>query len=211
MVKLDLWVIERAVAELGARQRAGLKLPQLVVNLCGASIVDPALVGFVRDQLSAANVPADRLGFELTEDAAITNLAAVARVLRELRNLGCLLGLDDFGRGMSSFGYLRSLPVDFVKIDGHFVREMHLDPIDRAMVSAIHTVGHVMGLTTVAEWVEHEAAQDLLAAIGVDFVQGYAVASPMRLTTALQRMDQERAAPRVEAKPVVRLVRRMGD
>jgi len=211
MVKLDLWVIERAVAELGARQRAGLKLPQLVVNLCGASIVDPALVGFVRDQLSAANVPADRLGFELTEAAAITNLGAAARVLRELRNLGCLLGLDDFGRGMSSFGYLRSLPVDFVKIDGHFVREMHLDPIDRAMVSAIHTVGHVMGLTTVAEWVEHEAAQDLLAAIGVDFVQGYAVASPMRLATALQRMDEERAAPRVEGKPVVRLVRRMGD
>ena len=211
MAKLDLWVIDRAVAELGARQRDGLKLPLLILNLCGASIVDPALLGFVRDRLAAANVPADRLGFELTETAAITNLAAAARMLRELRNLGCTLGLDDFGSGMSSFGYLRSLPVDFVKIDGHFVREMHLDPVDRAMVAAIHTVGHVMGLSTVAEWVEHEAAQDLLAAIGVDFVQGYAVASPMRLANALQRMDQQQAGQKAEGKPMVRLVRRAGE
>jgi diguanylate cyclase (GGDEF)-like protein len=210
MAKLDLWVIDRAVAELGARRRDGLKLPLLILNLCGASIVDPALLGYVRDRLAAANVPADRVGFELTETAAITNLAAAARMLRELRNLGCTLGLDDFGSGMSSFGYLRSLPVDFVKIDGHFVREMHLDPVDRAMVAAIHTVGHVMGLTTVAEWVEHEAAQDLLAAIGVDFVQGYAVASPMRLANALQRMDQQ-AGQKTEAKPLVRLVRRAGE
>jgi len=210
MAKLDLWVIDRAVAELGARQRDGLKLPLLILNLCGASIVDPALLGYVRDRLAAANVPADRLGFELTETAAITNLAAAARMLRELRNLGCTIGLDDFGSGMSSFGYLRSLPVDFVKIDGHFVRDMHVDPVDRAMVSAIHTVGHVMGLMTVAEWVENEAAQDLLAAIGVDFVQGYAVGSPMRLANALQRLDSERAA-RTDGKPLVRLVRRAGD
>src|SRR5262249_40040189 len=153
----------------------------------------------------------DRLGFELTETAAITNLGAASRMLRELRNLGCTLGLDDFGSGMSSFGYLRGLPVDFVKIDGHFVREMHLDPVDRAMVSAIHTVGHVMGLTTIAEWVEHEAAQDLLAAIGVDFVQGYAVSSPIRLSQALQRMDQQRSVLRAETRPLVRLVRRVGD
>jgi diguanylate cyclase (GGDEF)-like protein/PAS domain S-box-containing protein len=210
MAKLDLWVIDRALAELGARQRAGMKLPVLLVNICGASIADPSLLAYVRDRLAAANVPADRLGFELTETAAITNLGAAARMLRELRNLGCTIGLDDFGSGMSSFGYLRSLPVDFVKIDGHFVREMHLDPVDRAMVSAIHTVGHVMGLTTIAEWVEHEAAQDLLAAIGVDFVQGYAVSSPVRLSNALQRMDQERDA-RVESKPLVRLVRRAND
>jgi EAL domain-containing protein (putative c-di-GMP-specific phosphodiesterase class I) len=165
----------------------------------------------VRERLAAANVPADRLGFELTETAAITNLAAAARMLRELHNLGCTLGLDDFGSGMSSFGYLRSLPVDYVKIDGHFVREMHLDPVDRAMVSAIHTVGHVMGLTTIAEWVEHEAAQELLAAMGVDFVQGYAVASPMPIVDAMERVDQERAARLPESKPVVRVVRRTND
>jgi diguanylate cyclase (GGDEF)-like protein/PAS domain S-box-containing protein len=211
MAKLDLWVIDRAVAELGARKREGLKLPLLIVNLCGASIVDPGLLDYVRDKLAAAGVPADRLGFELTETAAITNLGAAARMLRELRNLGCTLGLDDFGSGMSSFGYLRSLPVDFVKIDGHFVRDMHVDPVDRAMVAAIHTVGHVMGLMTVAEWVEHAAAQDLLVGIGVDFVQGYAVASPMRLTNALQRVDSDRTAQRTDAKQLVRLVRRAGD
>lgn len=211
MAKLDLWVIERAIGELALRQRAGLSLPLLVVNICGASVVDPGFLAFVREKLAAANVPADRLGFELTETAAITNLGAAARMLRELHNLGCTLGLDDFGSGMSSFGYLRSLPVDFVKIDGHFVREMHLDPVDRAMVSAIHTVGHVMGLTTIAEWVEHEAARDLLAAIGVDFVQGYAVASPMPIAYAMERVDHERAARRSETRPIVRLVRRTND
>lgn len=211
MAKLDLWVIERAIAELGARQRAGLRLPVLLVNLSGASILDPQLAGFLRDRLAAASVPGDRLGFELTESAAITNLGAAARVLREMHNLGCTLGLDDFGSGMSSFGYLRTLPVDFVKIDGHFVREMHLDPVDRAMVAAIHTVGHVMGLTTIAEWVEHESACDLLAAIGVDYVQGYAIASPAPLTVALQRLDQETPAQRGEGRAVVRLVRRVND
>ncbi|HTT12160.1 MAG TPA: EAL domain-containing protein [Burkholderiaceae bacterium] len=211
MAKLDLWAIDRAIAELGARQREGLKLPLLLVNLCGASIVDPGLLEYVREKLAAAGVPADRFGFELTETAAISNLRAAARTLRGLRKLGCTLGLDDFGSGMSSFGYLRSLPVDFVKIDGHFVRDMHVDPVDRAMVAAIHTVGHVMGLTTVAEWVEHEAAQDQLAAIGVDFIQGYAVSSPMRLAAALQRADSDRAGQRTEPRPPVRLVRRAAD
>jgi diguanylate cyclase (GGDEF)-like protein/PAS domain S-box-containing protein len=211
MTRLDLWVIDRTVAELGARRRAGLNLPQLSVNLSGASIGDPALLDFVRERLAAADVPADRLGFELTETAAITNLGAATRLLRELRDLGCTIGLDHFGSGMSSFGYLRSLPVDFVKIDGHFVREMHQDPVDRAMVAAIHTVGHVMGLTTIAEWVEQDAVRDLLAAIGVDFVQGYAIASPMQLANALQRTDQDRDKPRYEGTPLVRLVRRAND
>jgi diguanylate cyclase (GGDEF)-like protein/PAS domain S-box-containing protein len=210
MSRLDRWVIERIVATLAARQRAGLALPLITVNLCGASILDPTLTAFVREQLAAEDVPAGRLGFEIGESVAISNLSAAGRTMRDLRGLGCLLGLDDFGSGMSSFGYLRGLPVDFVKIDGHFVREMHIDPVDRAMVTAIHTVGHVMGLTTIAEWVEHEAAREILATIGVDYAQGYAVANPLPLEDALQMLDQGHEAAR-DLRTVVRLVRRAGD
>jgi diguanylate cyclase (GGDEF)-like protein/PAS domain S-box-containing protein len=211
MARIDRWVIERATAHLAARQQAGLALPVLMMNLHGVSVIDPALPGFVRERLAAADVPADRIGFELTEIAAVTNLAAAARLLRELRDLGCTLGIDDFGSGMSSFSYLRTLPAHFVKIDGHLVREMHLDPIARAMVTAIHSVGHAMGLTTVAEWVEHQATRDLLASIGIDFVQGYAVAAPLPLAEAVERSDRQRAGPKAEGKSVVRLVRRTGD
>lgn len=190
MPRIDRWVIEHAIAELALRRRGGLALPVLVINLSGASIVDSSLPTLVRERLEAARVPADRLCFELTETATVTNLPAAARLMRELKHLGCLLGLDDFGSGMSSFGYLRSLPVDFIKIDGHFVTNMHNDPVDRAMVAAIHSVGHVMGLRTVAEWVEHEATLAELAAIGVDFAQGYAIARPQPLTAALKKLGQ---------------------
>jgi diguanylate cyclase (GGDEF)-like protein/PAS domain S-box-containing protein len=209
MARLDLWVIDRVLQELAARQRAGLSLPVLAVNLSGASLADPGLLPAVRERLAATGVSADRLCFELTESAAVTHLGAAARLLRELRQLGCAIGLDDFGSGMSSFGYLRNLPLDFIKIDGHFVREMHIDPVDRAMAAAIHTVGHVMGLRTIAEWVEHEAVLEELAALGVDFAQGHAVARPVPLATALQRMDGGRG-PRPEGRAPVRLVHTSG-
>jgi diguanylate cyclase (GGDEF)-like protein/PAS domain S-box-containing protein len=205
MPRIDRWVIEHAIAELALRRRGGLPLPVLVVNLSGASIVDPGLPALVRERLGAAGVPADRLCFELTETATVTNLPAAARLMRELKHLGCSLGLDDFGSGMSSFGYLRSLPVDFIKIDGHFVKNIHNDPIDRAMVAAIHAVGHVMGVRTVAEWVEHEATLAELAAIGVDFAQGYAIARPQPLTAALKKLG----ALQPERQPM-RLVHRAG-
>ncbi|HXF46084.1 MAG TPA: EAL domain-containing protein, partial [Burkholderiaceae bacterium] len=201
MPRIDRWVIEHAIAELALRRRDGMPLPVLVVNLSGASIVDPGLPALVGERLQAAGVPADRLCFELTETATVTHLPAAARLMRELKHLGCSLGLDDFGSGMSSFGYLRNLPVDFIKIDGHFVTNMHNDPIDRAMVAAIHSVGHVMGLRTIAEWVEHEATLAELAAIGVDFAQGYAIARPQPLAAVLKKLGQGTAD-----RPPIRLV-----
>ncbi len=186
MPRLDRWVIERTLTELGTLRQLERPLPRLAVNLSAASLEDGELFSFVSNGLRRHRVPAHRLSFELTETAAVTQLTAVSGLLKGLRSLGCSIGLDDFGAGMSSFGYLRRLPVDYVKIDGSFVHKMHADPVDRAMVASIHWVGRVMGLRTVAERVECDSVLQALREVGVDYAQGYAIARPLPLTTLLQ-------------------------
>jgi EAL domain-containing protein (putative c-di-GMP-specific phosphodiesterase class I) len=116
--------------------------------------------------------------FEITETTAVTSLSKAAEFIAALRGLGCRFALDDFGAGVSSFSYLKHLPVDYVKIDGSFVRDMAQDPVNRAMVQAIHNIGRVMGKQTIAESVETVEILDLLRAIGVDYAQGYGIARP---------------------------------
>ena len=117
----------------------------------------------------------------MTETAAINRLAIAQKVITELRNLGCRFALDDFSSGLSSFAYLKHLPVDCLKIDGSFIRDMHCDEVDRAMVKSINDIGHTMGITTVAEWVESEAILAAVRQVGIDFVQGYAIGGPQPL------------------------------
>ena len=124
---------------------------------------------------------ASALCFEITETAAVTSLSNATFFMRELKARGCKFALDDFGTGLSSFMYLKTLPVDYLKIDGQFISQITTDPVDRSMVEAISKVGRALGIATVAEWVESEAVLDELKRIGVDFAQGYHMARPMPL------------------------------
>jgi diguanylate cyclase (GGDEF)-like protein/PAS domain S-box-containing protein len=180
MPSIDRWVLRNALAII-ARQRfdeRGEAADIFSINLSGASIGDESFLDFIREQFTHFDVPCQCICFEITETAAIARLDKATHFIQELRALGCLFSLDDFGAGMSSFAYLKHLPVDYLKIDGGFVKDMADDPIDRAMVEAINSVGHVMGKKTIAEFVDSERVSALLREIGVDYAQGYGVAKP---------------------------------
>ncbi|GMV54863.1 MAG: hypothetical protein AMXMBFR6_06680 [Betaproteobacteria bacterium] len=152
--------------------------PQLSINLSGGSLSDPGFLEHVRIEYLRHGVPAGSICFEITETSAIQNLQKAIDLIAQLRELGCRFALDDFGSGFSSFGYLKQLPVDFLKIDGTFVKDMLTDPIDCAMVEAIHRVGQVLGMHTIAEFVDGPETRTLLARIGIDYAQGFGVGKP---------------------------------
>jgi EAL domain-containing protein (putative c-di-GMP-specific phosphodiesterase class I) len=178
MPQIDRWVTRTALATMAARRRISHSDETCIINLSGASIGDDHFFDFIRGELAKTSAPKGTVCFEVTETAAIANLVKATRFITELKALGCLFSLDDFGSGMSSFGYLKHLPVDFLKIDGSFVRDMLSDPIDNAMVEAINQIGHVMGKRTIAEYVEHEGILMRLRELGVDYAQGYGIAMP---------------------------------
>jgi len=191
MPRIDRWVIAAACKTLAeCRIRFG-EIPTCMINLSGGSITDPGIVDFVRARLSQYSLPGHRVGFEMTETAAIGNLSRAAELMGQLKELGCPLSLDDFGSGMSSFGYLRNLPVEYLKIDGEFVKDMATDNIDYAVVEAIFHIGKVMGIKTVAESVENAETLSALKQIGVDFAQGYHLARPMPMIEAVDRLNEE--------------------
>ncbi len=177
MLAIDRWVVRSTLAALGnaspvcAPARYG-------INVSGQSLSNIEFLNFVTEELDRASIGPSQICFEVTETAAIANLAAAMNFISTLKEKGCCFALDDFGSGLSSFAYLKTLPVDFLKIDGRFVKDMVNDPIDCAMVEAIHRVGHLMGIKTIAESVENRAISEKLKAIGVDYVQGYAIAKP---------------------------------
>jgi diguanylate cyclase (GGDEF)-like protein/PAS domain S-box-containing protein len=184
MPSIDRWVISKALAQHAGFARH-YKLPaRFSINLSGASMADASLVGFVRQELKKHRVPPELVCFEITETAAVGNFDVAVQLIHDLRELGCRFALDDFGAGMSSFTYLKRLPVDYVKIDGAFVKDMAKDAVDFAMVEAIHNIAHRMGLRTVAEFVQNDATIEMLRGLGVDYVQGYGVEKPRPLDDA---------------------------
>src|SRR5471030_297090 len=184
MTSLDRWVVEnvfKIIAQCIAEQRKG-PLAMCAINLSGITIGDEAFLDFLREQFVTYAIPPEMICFEITETSAIANLGSAIRVINELKGLGCHFSLDDFCAGMSSFAYLKHLPVDFLKIDGSFVKDMLDDPINRAMVEVINHIGHVMGKRTIAEFVETPQIEQALLEIGVDYAQGYLIERPQLFT-----------------------------
>ncbi len=186
MPEIDRWVVKSAF-DWYESEGYSTELV-MAINLSGLTINSTSTLAYIKSLFDEHTVPASSICFEITETAAISNLASAAGFMRELRQLGCRFALDDFGSGLSSFAYLKTLPVDFLKIDGNFVLDMLEDKVDRAMISAINDVGHTMSLQTIAEYVESNEVRDELARLDVDFVQGHIIAKP-RLLQNLSREE----------------------
>ena len=181
---IDRWVIENAfrwlVSDADERERLAL----CSINLSGLSLGDDKFLPYVIDQLGRSGLDPTKICFEITETAAIASFSQANRFIGALKDQGCKFALDDFGSGLSSFGYLKHFPVDFLKIDGTFVKEILHDPIDREMVRSINEIGHLTGKQTIAEFAENADIVNMLRTLGVDYAQGYGVSQPQRVLKA---------------------------
>lgn len=196
MTEIDRWVIRNAFRMVAELKDGVCKDCSFSINLSGQSAADGTLKDYIQEQLDYYKVNPANVWFEITETAAISNFSVAVDLINSIRSLGSLVALDDFGSGLSSFGYLKNLPVDILKIDGQFVKEIAKNPIDREMVRAIHQVGQSMGIKTVAEFVEDEDILQVLLDIGVQYAQGYHIGKPMPIEEAieLQLGDLKKAA-----------------
>ena len=183
MPDIDRWVIQSALPLIAQHAKAR-NLASVAINLSGQSLGQPELLEFTKRELLRSKVDPRLVTFEVTETAAIHNIANAIRFMNELRDMGCRFALDDFGSGLSSFGYLKSLPVDYLKIDGSFVRNMVNDEHDRSIVLAISQIAQAMGVRSVAECVEDEATLAALREIGVDYAQGFLLHRPEAMEAA---------------------------
>ncbi|QXH52880.1 EAL domain-containing protein [Pseudomonas fakonensis] len=199
MTALDRWVVRsvfQVIRQCLDEGREG-PLAMCAINLSGTSIGDDKFLEYLQRLFGEFDIPPRLICFEITETSAIANLGSAIRFINELKGLGCKFSLDDFCAGMSSFAYLKHLPVDFLKIDGSFVKDMLDDPINRAMVEVINHIGHVMGKRTIAEFVETPLIEQALQEIGVDYAQGYLIERPQVFTCdSLQRQ-------RIAARPLL--------
>jgi diguanylate cyclase (GGDEF)-like protein len=184
MSMLDRWVIRKALGELADRDADQVQARfTLAINLSGTSLSEDRFLEFVIEELKKQRLPEGAICFEITETAAISNLSRVIHFMGTLRKLGCKFSLDDFGSGLSSFTYLKNLPVDYLKIDGQFIRNVAEDFVDESMVRAITDVGRAMGIETIAERVETKQVLDKLSDLGIEFAQGFYLARPSSVQT----------------------------
>jgi Amt family ammonium transporter len=177
MAEIDTWLIEAAIAEL-ARYRKDAPDLRFSLNLSANAFEAENLTEFVRSRLARHDVPPDCVTFEITESLAMRHLNHVEKQIAALRQLGCEVSLDDFGTGYSSFSYLQKLPVDYIKIDGSFIRDLVRNPVDQKMVRMIGEIGRAAGMKTVAEYVQSGSAFTLLGELGIDFAQGFYIGRP---------------------------------
>jgi Amt family ammonium transporter len=184
MPQLDRWVF-RKVLEWRTSTPGGKSDCTFAINLSGKSLSDDRLLGFISSQLESHRLPAGAICFEITETAAISDLSRVVHFMTALRQFGCTFALDDFGTGLSSFSYLKNLPVDFLKIDGHFVRNMATDEFDATAVRAISEVARSAGIKVIAEQVESEEVLQRLRQLQIDYAQGFHIGRPVPISETL--------------------------
>ncbi len=195
MPAVDRWVVANTLAWL--RQAKRVAAPRACsINLSGRSLCENRFLEFIVAEIERSGVDPTCVSFEITETAAVANFAQAQQFIIALKRMGCRFALDDFGSGLSSFAYLKHLPVDYLKIDGNFVRDMANDRIDCAMVEAINQLGHVMGIQTIAEYVESREVLEKLKIVGVDYVQGFAVGYPLPIEETAAAADAILAADR---------------
>lgn len=176
--RIDRWVITSTLEWLSEHPQRLEQLALCSINLSGNSLCDDEFLNFIVNTLESTIVPPYKICFEVTETAAIANLTGAIKLIKKVKEYGCFFALDDFGSGLSSFAYLKNLPVDILKIDGLFIKDIATNSVDFAMVKSINEIGHVMGKQTVAEFVEDEEIVKKLKEIGVDFAQGYYFSKP---------------------------------
>jgi len=177
MGMLDRWVVKTTLLWIAA-QGPEFHIDICSINLSGASMCDSGMPNYIKNIFAETGVNPKCICFEITETVAVTNITSATEFIRDLKHIGCKFALDDFGVGMSSFAYLKHMDVDFVKIDGSFVKNIVSDPIDKEMVRSINDIGHILGKQTVAEFCEDVGCYDMLSHLGVDYVQGYFIGKP---------------------------------
>ncbi|MGH1485717.1 MAG: sensor domain-containing protein [Cellvibrionaceae bacterium] len=180
-LNIDKWVLCKALEWVRDHPHVLSKTQLIFINLSGKTIGKKTFQEYAIKQLQRYGVPPEKICFEITETTAIANLAEAVNFINKLKETGCFFALDDFGSGVSSFAYLKNLPVDYLKIDGMFIRDMSVNEVNLAMVKSINEISHVMGKKTIAEFVEDDSTFALLRNMGIDYAQGYAIGHPVPL------------------------------
>jgi Amt family ammonium transporter len=179
MSDIDLWVMKKTCEYI---QEATSQRDCFSINLSGATLGFHHQARTLVDAIRNSGIKPELLIFEITETSAISDLNNAVRFMHEIKNLGCRFALDDFGSGLSSFTYLKQMPVDFLKIDGDFIRNLQPDTLDFSFVQSFHAIAKSMGIYTIAEWVEDKTVMDYLKVMGIDYVQGYYTGPPAPLS-----------------------------
>jgi len=194
MPAIDRWVVETTLnAQRAGEFGKGPKMHMCSINLSGQSLSEAGFKEFLLEQLGRHGVTPEKICFEITESAVVECLQAAEQLIQEIKKIGCLFSLDDFGTGLSSFSYLKNLSVDFLKIDGSFVKDITTDPIDCAMVDSINHIGHVMGLQTIAEYAADKKIIQVLRTLRIDYAQGFGISKPEPLEFCLKKRAAAKA------------------
>lgn len=191
MQRVDRWVIENTFQWLNQLKDEQISLPNVSINLSGNSINDDQFVDYILEQFARYKIPTRNICFEITETATINNLSEAADFIRNVKRVGCKFSLDDFGSGNASYQYLKHLPVDYLKIDGMFVKDIDKNPDDYALVKSINDIAHLMGKKTIAEFAETDQIVAVLKELGVDYLQGYAIDKPTPLIDLKSRIPMQ--------------------